>query len=104
MKNNLPKFEGQQPKASGLRITGRSGERVGALANEEEVFLVVKGVVAKVGHGNVGNVFTRTHDVKVTTAILVDRDAGARFLDEATAWANERFGIRDLFNQDGEHE
>ena len=98
MKTTLPKFEGQQVKAARLQVRGNSDERVGALANEEEVYLIVRGVVATVDHGNVGNVFTRTHKVKATAAILLDRDQGARMLDEAAMLADERFGIQTLFN------
>jgi hypothetical protein len=86
-------------------LTGHSDERVGALVNEEEIFLIVRAVVSNVDHGNVGNVFTRTHKVKATSAILLDAEQGARILDEAAMLADERFGIQSLFNQaDGESE
>jgi hypothetical protein len=101
MKTTLHKFEGQMPKAARLKVSGHSDERVGELANDEEVYLIVKGVVSTVDHGHVGNVFTRTHKVKATSVILMDRDQGARILDEAAMLADERFGIQSLFNPDG---
>jgi hypothetical protein len=101
MKTALPKFEGQHVKAARMKISGHSDERIGALANEEEVYLIVRGVVATVDHGNVGNVLTRTHKVKATAVILLDKDQGARLLDEAAMLADERFGIQSLFNGDG---
>lgn len=101
MKTALPKFEGQQVKAARLKLAGRSDERVGALALDEEVYLIVRGVVRKVTHGDETGIFTRTHEVKASAAILLDRDQGARILDEAAMLADERFGIRNLFNDDG---
>jgi hypothetical protein len=99
VKTSLPRFEGQHVKAARLKLSGHSDERIGALANEEEIYLIVRGVVADVAHGNVSNVFTRTHKVKATAAILLDRDQGARILDEAAMLADERFDIPSLFNQ-----
>jgi hypothetical protein len=98
----LPKFEGEQPQAASLRLSGRSDERVGALAREEEVYLIVRAVVNKITHGDESGVLTRVHHARATTVILMERDQGERILDEATMLANEQFGIRDLFNQDGE--
>lgn len=100
MKPSLPEFEGETPKQARLKLTGHSDERVGALAKEEEFFLIVRGVVSNVDHGNVGNVFTRTHKGKATSMILLDKDQGARILDEAAMLADERFGVPNLFNQD----
>lgn len=97
MKTTLPKFEGQQVQAARLKLSGHSDERVGALASEEDVYLIVRGVVAHIDHGNVGDVFTRTHTVRATAAILMSADQGARILDEAAMLADERFGVQNLF-------
>lgn len=98
MKTQLPKFEGSGvPKAARLKLTGNSDERVGALALGEEVYLIIRGVVSNVDHGSVGNVFARTHKVKASSVVFIDREQGERMLDEAAMLADERFGIRNLF-------
>lgn len=103
MKTNLPKFEGRQVLAGTLRVTGRTREHVGALALDEQVFLIVRGTVSQVAHSEVSidgaDVFARVHTVKADALQLVDRAAGERMLDEATALADERFGVVNLFNQ-----
>lgn len=97
MKTQLPKFEGEQPKAARLKISGRSDERVGAMARNEEFYIVARCAVAKIIHGDDGGVLTRTHDAKAAVIVVIDRATGARLLDEAVMLANDRFGIRDLF-------
>lgn len=104
MKTQLPKFEGSGvPKAARLRLTGKSDERVGALGLGEEVYLIISGVVSNVDHGSVGNVFARTHKVKASAVVFLEREQGQRMLEEAAMLADERFGIQNLFaDRDGE--
>ena len=106
MKTTLPKFEGRQVQAGTLRVTGRSREKVGALALDEEVFLIVRGTVSQIAHSEVSidgaEIFARVHTVKANALQLVERAAGERMLDEATALADERFGVVNLFTQKDE--
>jgi hypothetical protein len=99
LKTQLPKFEGQQVKAAALKVSGRCDSRVGALGLDEEVYLVIKVVVAKISHGDQSGIFTRTHDAKAVVIVPLERASGARILDEASALADERFGIANLFNE-----
>jgi hypothetical protein len=98
MKTQLPKFEGRGVQAATLKLTGRSDERVGSLALDEEVYLIIRGVVRKIAHSDDSGIFTRSHEVKASVAIIIERDQGERILDEAAMLADERFGIQNLFN------
>jgi hypothetical protein len=97
MKTQLPKFEGRGVQAATLKLTGRSDERVGSLALDEEVYLIIRGVVRKIAHSDDSGIFTRSHEVKASVAIIIERDQGERILDEAAMLADERFGIQNLF-------
>jgi hypothetical protein len=103
MKTALPKFEGRQVLAGSLRLTGKTRDKVGALALDEQVFLIVRGTVSQVAHSEVSidgaTVFARVHTVKADALMLLERDAGEKMLDEATMLADERFGVVNLFNQ-----
>jgi hypothetical protein len=102
VKEQLPEFEGHHPEQAALRLTGKVQERVGALGFGEEVYVVVRAIVTKVGHGTLDKVFTRIHDAKATALYLVDPKDGERWLDEAALLSDERFGIQSLFGPDGE--
>ena len=100
MKTRLPKFEGIPVEAATLRVAGALGERVGALASGEEVFIVLRAVVTDVTHGVHADVMTRQHKATTVVAALLEPEQGARLLEEALVLADERFGIRDLFHTD----
>lgn len=106
MKTDLPRFEGRNVQVGSLRLTGKVHERVGALAKDEEVFLIVKGTVTEITHGDIrvngADLYGRKHTVKASALVLIERDQGGRMLDEATMLAGERFGVVDLFHQDGD--
>lgn len=105
MKTKLPNFDGQHVKAARLKLSGKSDERVGALALDEEAYVIVRCVCTHVDHGDVDGVLTRLHAMRATAVVLMDKGAGARMLDEASMLADERFGISNLFTQsegDGE--
>lgn len=97
MKVQLPKFEGRTPATAALKMAGVTESRVGSLAIDEEVFLVVKATVTGVRHKDVKEVFTRLHEVRPSAMVLVDREMGERILDEAQMLADERFGVQNLF-------
>ena len=98
MKARLPKFEGVAVEAATLRVSGSIGERVGALASGEELFVILRAVVTDVAHGVKADVMTRQHRATTIVAVLLEPGQGARLLEEALVLADERFGIRDLFH------
>jgi hypothetical protein len=102
MKAAVPRFEGMPVHGAVVKLTGKATEKVGSLAYDEEVYFVVRGVVAKVAHGPDEGVFTRIHEVKASALVMVDGQAGERMLDEARMLADERFGIRNLFDNGGD--
>lgn len=97
MNIKLPAFEGRVPAAALVKLTGGADDRVGALNIGEEVFFVVKATVVGVTHGDVKDTFTRQHKVQATRLVLVEREDGERILAEATAMADDRFGVANLF-------
>jgi hypothetical protein len=99
MKSHPPAFEGLDIAATSLKLTGKTGVRVGALDMGEPVYLMVKAYITRIGHADEGGLFTRSHDAKTADIAIVDADTGARMLDEALALSDERFGIRSLFRQ-----
>lgn len=105
MNTQLPSFEGTPVQASNLKLTGSAELNIGALAHDEECYLVVQGTVEKVTHGDGKSgdavVFTRSHTVKASRVVLVTADDGQRMLDEALMLADERFGIQTIFGSSG---
>ena len=104
MDTELPRFEGRIVDAASLKLTGKATERVGALRDEEEVFLIVRGRVSKVSHGeatvNGADVYLREHTVKADRMTIIDPDDGERMLSEATMLADEAFGLAGLFSKE----
>jgi len=91
-------FEGARPETASLRLTGKSEERVGALAHGELVYLLVKANVAKVTHGyDADDLLVREHTLKASNVIILDAKDGARLLTEGQMLADERFGVPSLF-------
>ena len=103
MKTSLPRFENRTPSAAAIALSGKAHDRVGALAYDEEVFLIVRARVTFVAHGdtrvNGADVFTRKHTLKADAVELLEADEGKRMLAEAEMLADERFGVPNLFNQ-----
>ena len=108
MKTTLPRFEGRPVQVGTIRLTGRTHDRVGCLAHDEEVFLIVRARVADVGHGdarvNGADLFARKHILKADAVSIVEAKDGARMLEEAIALADERFGVPNLFNNTKDEE
>lgn len=100
MKTKLPRFEGETPSSSVVKLSGRAEDRIGALARNEEAFFVIKAVIANVDHGDHGGALARIHKAKVVAMYYLEAEQGERLLTEAALLADERFGIRDLFHQD----
>lgn len=82
-----------------MKLAGSVSDRVGSLDMGEHVFVIVKGTVAGITHGDVKDVFTRTHKVTASALVILDPEDGRRMLDEAQMIADERFGIENLFRQ-----
>lgn len=101
MKTTLPLFESAPVAASTLRLAGKSEERVGSMDVGEEVFLVVKAYVSGVGHETTEIGLERRHTIKAEEIILISREDGARFLDEAHALSDDRFGLQHMFASAG---
>lgn len=99
MNNQLGTFEGRKVESSALKLSGSVADRIGHLDLEEQVFIIVKGTVAGVLHGDVKDVFTRTHKVSASALVILDPGDGERMLDEAQMIADERFGVENLFRQ-----
>lgn len=98
MNTSLPLFEDTPVAASDMRVSGRSTERVGSLDIGEEVFLVVKAHVAGVGHEATDIGLVRRHKLVAEEMLLISADDGARFLDEARALSDDRFGLQAMFD------
>lgn len=98
MKIKLPKFEGRDVEAAELKVSGATEDRVGAMAQEEVFYLVVKGVVAGVNHQYRKDVYTRCHKGTVVAMVPLQEAQGARLLDEAQMMADEAFGVQNLFS------
>jgi hypothetical protein len=105
MKTKLPRFEGREVQAATMSLTGRCRERIGALALDEEVYLIVRATVTKVAHhdgsGDQDGLFVRNHTVRAGAIMLLANGDGPRLLDEAAMLADERFGIQTLFRDGG---
>ena len=100
MRTKLPKFDGITVEASTLRATAHLSDRVGALRSGEEVFLILRAIVTDVTHHPNAEAMCRVHKAATLTAAMLEPAQGARLLEEALELADERFGIRNLFNLD----
>ncbi len=99
MNTKLGKFEGRVVGGSLLKVTGTIDNRVGALGQDEEVYVVAKVTVARITHGDVSEVYTRQHTGKAGQMVIIEPEVGERWLTEAQMLADERFGIANLFAQ-----
>lgn len=101
MDTKLPRFEGRDVEGATLKLSGKAESRVGALGDQEAVFLIVKGHVSKISHGdatvNGATVFVREHTVKASELVILDPDDGERMLSEGAMLADEKFGLMGLF-------
>ena len=90
MKTTLGSFEGRKVDAGQLKLTGKADDKIGTFDYDEEVFMLVKGRVKKITHGEgkdgKATVFVREHTVD-----------GERMLDEAAMLADEQFGVHSLW-------
>lgn len=102
MKTKVPRFEGREVTTARIKVNGATDDRVGALAQDEEVFFIVKGTVSGISHEDVKNVYTRVHKVTPASIVIIERKDGERILTEAQMLADERFGLETLFNGQGE--
>lgn len=109
MQEKLDLFEGRDVQISELRLLGSTHERVGQLEQGEEVLIVAKAVVSevkfrtqRVEHGG-EPAMVRSHRAGMVQFFIVPNDQGARWLDEARALADERFGIQDLLTWTGQN-
>ena len=101
MKTALPLFEDMPVVSSTLRVSGKSVERVGSLDVGEEVFLIVRAYVSGVNHETTDIGLERRHSLKAEELVIMPREDGARFLDEAHAMSDDRFGLQHLFASSG---
>jgi hypothetical protein len=103
MKTKLGNFEGRKVEAGALKLGGTVSDRVGHLELDEPVFMIIKGTVSNVSHGDVKETFTRLHKVRASAMVILEAEDGERMLDEAQMIADDRFGVENLFRQKASH-
>lgn len=79
----LPPFEGRRPSEAEIRLTGSVKTPCRAMRLGEEVLLVVKAAVTKVGHEQADDTaaLARVHGLKTLEAHVLPDDAGSDALE-----------------------
>ena len=94
--SQLPLFEGRQPRAAHLSLTGTIADPVGqpdeALALDQDVWLVISGRASAINHKLTGKdgVLVRVQTLTVGEAHLLDPEAGKSLIASARLAAEQR--------------
>lgn len=105
MDTQLPNFDGKTVQIGTARLSAETRARVGALHPGEKVFFIGYAYVGEISHGEVRaaktNLYGRKHTLGNGDLVVIGPDLGEKWLQEAQDNADERFGTRNLWNQDG---